>query len=285
MLQQERDEIAATTSREAFAAILSLPVVAFETKEGSPGIFLSVLALDIDQIRLCDHHRQDLRHQDGDPGPLQRQTGARAGAERQDPEQQCPGGGGHVSFVQCQPLRHTRRGSNLTTTHATTIEELPSFLMLSAFIVGNAVNLTMVYANAVKTFDVTECLIAIIDDNAAAETSNKNLWLTTAEAVACHLITIEGLHFSFPLRPTLPVLDDFSLHVPAGTSVGITGPYGCGKFVVLKVLTGIYPTNAAPSASPIQSSAPSPCGRSARTWRWSRGPRSSSTPPSETTSS
>ena len=36
--------------------------------------------------RRCDHHHQDMRRRDGDPGPLQRQAGARAGAERQDPE-------------------------------------------------------------------------------------------------------------------------------------------------------------------------------------------------------
>lgn len=45
---------------------------------------------------------------------------------------------------------------------------------------------------------------------------------------------------SFSYQPGYPVLNDFTLHVPAGESVALVGPTGCGKTTVAKLLPRFY---------------------------------------------
>jgi len=45
---------------------------------------------------------------------------------------------------------------------------------------------------------------------------------------------------SFSYQPGYPVLNDFNLHVPAGESVALVGPTGCGKTTVAKLLPRFY---------------------------------------------
>jgi ATP-binding cassette subfamily B protein len=45
---------------------------------------------------------------------------------------------------------------------------------------------------------------------------------------------------SFSYQAGYPVLNDFSLHVPAGESVALVGPTGCGKTTVAKLLPRFY---------------------------------------------
>lgn len=50
-------------------------------------------------------------------------------------------------------------------------------------------------------------------------------------------ITFENVSYRFPDAET-PILHDFSLHVPAGTSIAFVGPSGAGKSTLLSLLTG-----------------------------------------------
>jgi ATP-binding cassette subfamily B protein len=48
----------------------------------------------------------------------------------------------------------------------------------------------------------------------------------------------------FAYTPGYPVLRDFSLRIPAGTSVALVGPTGCGKTTVAKLLPRFYDVQA-----------------------------------------
>jgi ABC-type multidrug transport system fused ATPase/permease subunit len=48
-------------------------------------------------------------------------------------------------------------------------------------------------------------------------------------------------HVSFAYTPKSPVLNDFSLSISKGQSVGIMGPSGCGKSTLVDLLTGLLP--------------------------------------------
>lgn len=50
------------------------------------------------------------------------------------------------------------------------------------------------------------------------------------ESVQGH-IELKGVHFNYPARPELQIFKDFSLDVPAGTTVALVGESGSGKCV------------------------------------------------------
>ncbi len=52
---------------------------------------------------------------------------------------------------------------------------------------------------------------------------------------------LEARNLSFSYDGTRNVLSGIDLAIPAGTSLGIVGPTGCGKTTLMQVLCGIYP--------------------------------------------
>jgi ATP-binding cassette subfamily B (MDR/TAP) protein 1 len=53
-------------------------------------------------------------------------------------------------------------------------------------------------------------------------------------------IEIRNLTFSYPSRPTAPVLQDLSLRIPAGKTTALVGPSGCGKSTLVGLLEKWY---------------------------------------------
>ncbi|KAL0937461.1 multidrug resistance protein 3 (p glycoprotein 3) [Colletotrichum truncatum] len=53
-------------------------------------------------------------------------------------------------------------------------------------------------------------------------------------------IEIEGLNFSYPTRPDVKVLEDFSLRIPAGKVTALVGPSGSGKSTIIGLLERWY---------------------------------------------
>ncbi|XP_070026115.1 ABC transporter B family member 19-like [Nicotiana sylvestris] len=53
-------------------------------------------------------------------------------------------------------------------------------------------------------------------------------------------ISIEDIHFSYPLRPEKMVLQGFSLSIPAGKVVALVGSSGCGKSTIISLLMRFY---------------------------------------------
>lgn len=53
-------------------------------------------------------------------------------------------------------------------------------------------------------------------------------------------IDFHKVSFAFPARPDAPVLDDFSLHIEGGMTVGLVGASGCGKSTVVQLIERFY---------------------------------------------
>ncbi|RSL41153.1 hypothetical protein CEP53_012931 [Fusarium sp. AF-6] len=58
------------------------------------------------------------------------------------------------------------------------------------------------------------------------------------------VVDIEGVNFSYPTRANVRVLDDFSLHVPAGRVTALVGPSGSGKSTIIGLLERWYDPQA-----------------------------------------
>ena len=52
-------------------------------------------------------------------------------------------------------------------------------------------------------------------------------------------IRLDRVRYAYPSTPDTPVLDDFSLIIPANTSVGIAGKSGAGKSTLMDILLGL----------------------------------------------
>jgi ATP-binding cassette subfamily B (MDR/TAP) protein 1 len=53
-------------------------------------------------------------------------------------------------------------------------------------------------------------------------------------------IEIRNLRFTYPTRPTAPVLQELSLSIPAGKTTALVGPSGCGKSTIIGLLERWY---------------------------------------------
>ncbi|KAJ0183786.1 hypothetical protein K1T71_000209 [Dendrolimus kikuchii] len=53
-------------------------------------------------------------------------------------------------------------------------------------------------------------------------------------------LKLEDVHFSYPSRPDIKVLNGFSLHVKPAESVALVGSSGCGKSTILQLLQRLY---------------------------------------------
>lgn len=53
-------------------------------------------------------------------------------------------------------------------------------------------------------------------------------------------IQFQNIHFHYPLRPEVTILNNFSLHIEVGSKVALVGPSGAGKSSVLALLLRFY---------------------------------------------
>ncbi|KAG8630774.1 hypothetical protein KVT40_002393 [Elsinoe batatas] len=53
-------------------------------------------------------------------------------------------------------------------------------------------------------------------------------------------IVLEGVNFEYPTRPEVPVLQDFSIHCPAGKTTALVGASGSGKSTIVGLLERWY---------------------------------------------
>jgi ATP-binding cassette, subfamily B (MDR/TAP), member 1 len=53
-------------------------------------------------------------------------------------------------------------------------------------------------------------------------------------------IEFKKVDFAYPTRPECLILQDFSLEVKAGTSVGLVGRSGCGKSTIIGLIQRFY---------------------------------------------
>lgn len=57
-------------------------------------------------------------------------------------------------------------------------------------------------------------------------------------------IELKNVAFNYPSRPDVPIFRDFSLTIPAGSTVAIVGGSGSGKSTVISLIERFYDPSA-----------------------------------------
>ncbi|XP_007182421.2 ATP-binding cassette sub-family B member 10, mitochondrial [Balaenoptera acutorostrata] len=57
-------------------------------------------------------------------------------------------------------------------------------------------------------------------------------------------LEFKNVHFAYPARPEVPIFQDFSLSIPAGSITALVGPSGSGKSTVISLLLRLYDPSA-----------------------------------------
>ena len=70
-----------------------------------------------------------------------------------------------------------------------------------------------------------------------------NVWLYFQDE--CHgELTLKQVHFTYPSRPEVPVLQDINIHIKSGQTLAIVGPSGSGKSTVISLTERFYDPTA-----------------------------------------
>ncbi|MBZ3882529.1 ATP-binding cassette sub-family B member 10, mitochondrial [Sciurus carolinensis] len=118
-----------------------------------------------------------------------------------------------------------------------TVGELSSFLMY-AFWVGLSIGgLSSFYSELMKGLGAGSRLWELLE---------RQPQLPVDEGVTLHEKSFQGalqfknVHFAYPARPEVPIFQDFSLSIPAGSVTALVGPSGSGKSTVVSLLLRLY---------------------------------------------
>ena len=88
--------------------------------------------------------------------------------------------------------------------------------------------------SAGRMFDIMNRKPEISDDHSTEQ--GKGITLKTVQGV----VELRGITFAYPARPEKPIFKNFSLVIPAGTTVALVGESGSGKSTVVQLIERFY---------------------------------------------
>jgi ATP-binding cassette subfamily B protein len=130
-------------------------------------------------------------------------------------------------------------GSRLVVANELTVGGLMSFLLYTVF-VGFALGaLAELWADFMRASGASERVFELMDRSPSIPTTGGERPSTTEGRVELH-----SVHFTYPTRPNLPVLQGIDLTIQPGEVVAIVGPSGAGKSTIAGLLGRLYDPQA-----------------------------------------
>jgi ABC-type multidrug transport system fused ATPase/permease subunit len=129
------------------------------------------------------------------------------------------------------------KGASLIATGEMASGQLFSFVIYSGFIGGSVGGLADVYSRLQRAMGATEAIMAMLDEQ--PETSNQQPAASNQEPAASNqepAVAFRNLHFAYPTRPDVPVLQGLNLVVQEGQQCALVGASGAGKSTVVQLL-------------------------------------------------
>jgi len=138
------------------------------------------------------------------------------------------------------------KGASLIATGEMASGQLFSFVIYSGFIGGSVGGLADVYSRLQRAMGATEAIMAMLDeapeqggpeDQGADQTAlNNNSESEAGRKDLLPALEFRGLHFAYPTRPDVPVLQGLNLVVQEGQQCALVGASGAGKSTLVQLL-------------------------------------------------
>ena len=129
------------------------------------------------------------------------------------------------------------KGATLIATGELATGQLLSFVIYSGFIGGSIGGLADVYTRIQKAVGATEALLDMLDTTTEPQGGQA---FNSNEAASDMALQFESVSFSYPSRPDVPVLQDFSFCVPRGQQIALVGASGAGKSTVMGLILRFF---------------------------------------------
>jgi ABC-type multidrug transport system fused ATPase/permease subunit len=129
------------------------------------------------------------------------------------------------------------KGASLIASGEMASGQLFSFVIYSGFIGGSVGGLADVYSRLQRAMGATEAIMAMLDEQ--PETSNQQPAASNQQHAASNqqpAVTFRNVHFAYPTRPDVPVLQGLNLEIHEGQQCALVGSSGAGKSTVVQLL-------------------------------------------------
>lgn len=114
--------------------------------------------------------------------------------------------------------------------------DLYSFLMVTLLMAASIGSLPDFYAGIQKSIGATEKLM-----NLLTEISEKELFTGTTKPAISGAISFNNVHFSYPQRPDISVLNGVSFSIGSNQTLALVGASGGGKTTIASLVLNYYP--------------------------------------------
>jgi ABC-type multidrug transport system fused ATPase/permease subunit len=131
-------------------------------------------------------------------------------------------------------------GSTMIQSGKITAGDLTMFVIFSAFVGGTFAGFADMFSTLQKTIGATQRVRELLKNTPEQLSFESN----KTQPIYKGNIEFKSIHFSYPSRPEIQVLNNFSLKVNAGTQVAIVGPSGAGKSTLAALLLRFYEPNS-----------------------------------------
>ena len=128
-------------------------------------------------------------------------------------------------------------GATLVQEGAMSIGDLVSFVLYTTFIGGSIAGLGDIYGQVQRAIGATERVMDILDAQEESVSEAQN----TQRLPIDGQVAFEDVHFAYPTRPELSVLQGLEMRIGAGEKVALVGPSGAGKSTIVQLLMRFYP--------------------------------------------
>ncbi|MGA1380183.1 MAG: ABC transporter ATP-binding protein [Schleiferiaceae bacterium] len=128
------------------------------------------------------------------------------------------------------------KGASLIASGEMASGQLFSFVIYSGFIGGSVGGLADVYSRLQRAMGATEAIMAMLDEQPESSSSAASDAPPQAPTDSDAAIRLDNVHFAYPSRPDVPVLQGVNLEIREGQQCALVGASGAGKSTVVQLL-------------------------------------------------